>query len=211
MITKAELARSWKVSHQYISRLVARGCPLTNFEDANQWRIANASSRPPTHPKRIAQILEDEDGPEARAARKAYYDNRIEGARPVPSGDSLDGALQNATYANDEAFRLLEESMALRQDKLISTRLGVFNKSSENRFKAEQAYREEQERRSILIEMTKAQDWARKAFEVILSRLGALPQNLAVRCNPQNPHTAMDALEEEVKTIIADGQKAIAV
>jgi hypothetical protein len=212
MITKADLARSWSVSHQYISRLVARGMPLTGHQDASDWRKANASSKPSNHPKRIAQYLseeKDDDSPEARERRKAYFKDKPDRYR-LPSENSLDGALANAIEANEESFRLLKEAMIEGRDNKIGVRLAVFNKALEGRFRAEEAYREEKERRSILIELSKAQDWARKAFDVILSRLATLPQNMASRVNPLNPHHAMDLLEAECTEILADAEQAFA-
>jgi len=212
MPTQAQIARTFGVSRAYITKLVKKGMPLDSFEAAKFWRATNASKRATTSPVQIAKQLQEEkdsDAPEARERRKAYFANKPDGYR-LPSGDSLENALNNTIEASEEAFRLLKEAMVEEKDQKISARLAVFNKSSENRFKAETAYREEKERRSILIELNKAQEWARKAFDVILSRLAALPQNMASRINPLNPHHAMDLLEAECREILADARQAFA-
>lgn len=212
MPTAGQISKDWKCQKSYVQRCIKKGCPTDSFENARDWRTANTTKRPTTSPKQIARLLADEkgdDGPEARERRKAYFAGKPEGTR-LPTGDSLNEGLNKAIDANEEAYRLLKEAMIEEKDQKIGVRLGYFNKSSENLFKAESSYREEQERRGILIELAKAQFWARKAFEVMLSRLASLPQNLAVRCNPQNPHMAMDALEEEARMIIEDGRRAIA-
>jgi hypothetical protein len=212
MLSKSQIAKNWRTSHQYVSQCVAKGCPLTSYEDANQWRAAHASKRPPTNPGQIArQVSEsaDDDSPEARARRKKYFEDKPDGF-PIPSKDPMDDTLRNSRYAAAEAFRLLAESMAEQRDSKISVRLGIHNKATEGYFRAEQAHREELERRRVLIPLSEAEDWTRKAFDVILSRLAALPQNLALRCNPSNPHTAMDALQEECTAIVADAQKVFA-
>jgi hypothetical protein len=211
MPTQAQIARTFGVSRAYITKLVQKGMPLDSFESAKFWRATNASKRATTCPVQIAKQLQEEEdsyAPEARPRQKKYSGKRPDGYR-LPSGDSLKKALNNAIEASEEAFRLLKEAMIEEKDQKISARLAVFNKSSENRFKAEQAYREEKERRSILIELSKAQEWARKAFDVILSRLAALPQNLASQVNPLNPHYAMDLLEAECREILADAQHAL--
>ena len=65
------------------------------------------------------------------------------------------------------------------KDNKISVRLTVFNKAQEGLFKAETVYREELERRRILIPLAEAKEIARRGYEVILQRLKALPQNVA--------------------------------
>jgi hypothetical protein len=100
--------------------------------------------------------------------------------------------------------------MILNQNDLIGVRLSVHNKALEQLFRAEQSYREELERRRVLIPLNEAQDISRRGYEVILSRLSALPQNLAPRANPSNPAHAMEILQSEAHSIIADAQKAYA-
>jgi hypothetical protein len=86
----------------------------------------------------------------------------------------------------------------------------VFNKSSENRFRAESAYREELERRRILIPLAEAMETARRGYEVILQRLNALPQNVAQRCIPTDRDRAITVLESECTAILADAQEVYA-
>lgn len=183
--------------------------PLTGHQDASDWRKANASSKPSNHPKRIAQYLseeKDDDSPEARERRKAYFKYKPDGFR-LPSENSVDGALANAIEANEESFRLLKEAMIEGRDNKIGVRLAVFNKASENRFKAETAHREELERRRILVPLSEVMDLTRRGYDVILSRLRCLPQNVAPRCNPANPHLVMVILETECAEIIADARR----
>ncbi|HAK06595.1 MAG TPA: hypothetical protein DCO65_04905, partial [Spartobacteria bacterium] len=78
------------------------------------------------------------------------------------------------------------------------------------RFRAEQAYREELERRRILIPLAEAMDLARRGYDIILSRLRSLPQNVAPRCNPANPNLVMEILEAECTEIIADVRRVYA-
>jgi hypothetical protein len=213
MITKADLARRWKVSHQYISKLVAKGMPLDSFEAASLWREAHASSKASTNPRQIAkQLAEEESEVSATASRrrKKYFKPRRKGA-DFPTDASLDDALFAAIQASDEAFRLLQEAMIEGKDSQISARLSVHNKALEAQFLAERLYREELERRRVLIPLAEAQDIARKGYEVILARLMAHPQNVAPRCNPQDPHHAMKILEEAVAAIIEDARQAFAV
>jgi hypothetical protein len=120
----------------------------------------------------------------------------------------LDDALRKAITASDEAFRLLAEAMLEDKDSKISVRLTVFNKAQEGLFKAETAYREEMERRRVLIPLAEAQDLTRRGYDIILSRLRCLPQNVSPRCKPADPHLAIAILETECAEIIADARQA---
>ena len=66
------------------------------------------------------------------------------------------------------------------------------------------------ERRRVLIQLAEAQDLTRRGYDIILSRLRCLPQNVAPRCNPANPHLAIAILEAECVEIIADARRAYA-
>jgi len=212
MPTKADIARDWGTSPEYVIKCVKKGCPTDSFENARDWRKAHASSRPPTSPVQIARQLAEEkdaDSPAPRKSQKKYFQNKRNGFR-VPAENSLDDALRKAITASDEAFRLLAEAMLEDKDSKISVRLTVFNKAQEGLFKAETAYREELERRRILIPLAEAQDLTRRGYDIILSRLRCLPQNVAPRCNPANPHLAIAILETECAEIIADARQAYA-
>ncbi len=210
MLTKAAVARDWGVSQTYVNTCVKKGCPLTSFEDARDWRLAHASQRETTSAIQLAKKVAeeaDDDSPEARKRRKAYFEDKA-GEPRIPSASSLDEALFASIRASDEAFRMLQEAMIEGKDSKIGVRLSIHTKAVEARFEAEKSYREEQERRRILIPLAEAQDMARKGFDIIIARLAALPQNMAQRCNPSDPHRAMEALKTEVAAIVAKAQKA---
>ena len=48
MVSKAAIARDWRVSRPYVSRCVhRRGCPTSSLADAREWRECYASNRRP--------------------------------------------------------------------------------------------------------------------------------------------------------------------
>jgi hypothetical protein len=211
MPTQAQIARSWGVSRAYITKLVKKGMPLDSFEAAKEFREAHASKRATTSPVQIAKQLQeekDEGTPKPCTRRKEYSGRKL--AQDRQSDNSLDDALFAAIQASDEAFRLLGEAMIEGRDSVISARLSVHNKALETRFKAESAYREEMERRRILIPLAEAMEIARRGYEIILQRLNALPQNVAQRCNPTDPDRAITVLESECTAILADAQEVYA-
>jgi len=195
MLTQAAIARDWACSRAYVNQCVKRGCPTDSFENARLWRDAHARKRAPTDPVQLARL-------EEKTHRKPLGSN-------APS-QSMEDTLRNSCLAADEAWRLLNEAMLEGKDSKISVRLSVHNKAVENRIKAESMIREEQERRNILIPLSKAQEITRIAFEVIIKRLSALPQNIAPRCNPHDPTHALEILEIECSGIINAAQKAVA-
>jgi hypothetical protein len=211
MPTISEFARARAVSHQYISKLVKRGLPLSTFEAADLWREAHASSKASTNPIRIARVMDDGDAREPlidHEPRKCPSKNKISDAE-CTSPSTIEDALMNARKAADEAWRLLHESMIEGRPSKIQVLLNIHNKAVEARLNAECAYREELERQKILIPLSEAQSMARKVVCVIVSRLNALPHNVASRCNPTNPHIAMGVLEDECASILKDAQQAL--
>jgi hypothetical protein len=184
--------------------------PIGSFQLAQEWKNAHASKRAPTDSKQFARfIAEGRDDKSSRACRRKYFEEKPPDAR-LPVEDTLDEALQDAIEAAREAYRLLREAMLEDKDQKISVRIGLFNKASENRFKAETAHREELERRKILVPLADAQDLFRRGLDVIIARLRCLPQNVAPRCNAANAHHAMEVLESECNGILADAQRVYA-
>jgi hypothetical protein len=211
MLTISEYARARGVSHQYISKLAKKGMPLTSFEAADFWRDAYASSKASTNPIRIARVMDEEnerEPPIHHDPRKRPSNNKLSDAEPL-SENTLEDALINARQAANEAWRLLGESMIEGRASKIQVLLNIHNKAVEARFRAESAYREELERRRVLIPLAEAMEITRRGYDVILSRLKALPQNVAPRCNPTDPYMAMMVLEDECAAILKAAQQAL--
>jgi hypothetical protein len=198
MLTQADIARDWNCSRAYINQLIKRGLPLDSFENARLWRDAHARRRAPTDPKQLARLEERPTEPQGSTHAT------------VKPSESMEDTLRNACRAADEAWRLLNEAMLEGKVSKISVLLSIHNKAIEGRIRAETMIREEKERRNILIPLAKAQEITRNAFEVVIKRLNALPQNIAPRCNPHDPAHALGILEDECIGIISAAQKAIA-
>jgi hypothetical protein len=207
MLTAAELARNWGVTPQYASQCVKAGCPLTDLESARLWRQANVKrSRKNAVEKRVAQELED-DSPEARERRRQYLLDKPEGWQ-LPT--SLDHTLENSAKACEQAWYFLNEAMIEGKSAKISVWLTLHTRAVEARVKAERMIREEQERQKVLIPISESQTSTRRVVEIVVSRLTAMPQNLAHAVNPSAPDHAFEILQRECSAIVADTQKAIA-
>jgi hypothetical protein len=145
------IARDWGTSRPYVSRCVHhRGCPTTSLHEAREWRDTCASSRPPTNPKQIARLLEEEedDSTKTPARRKNFFEDKAYVTR-LPSLDSLRDAVDASIEASETASRLLLEATVEGKESKIAMLLAVHRKAIEMRLKAETHYREELERRVI--------------------------------------------------------------
>jgi hypothetical protein len=198
MLTISELARGIGFSRQYVQRCVKEGCPLTDFESARLWFGAHRQ-----HPKK--ELKSTTQALAEQFAHKYSDDPKI-----IAELAELFKTLINSAIAAEEAFLNLEEAFVERKTSKISTWLNLHSKAVEARVKAERMVREELERRKILIPISEAQMSGRKVVDIIVSRLSALPQNLAHAVNPSNPDHAFEILQRECMTILSDAQKALA-
>lgn len=132
----------------------------------------------------------------------------VKAKQPSRTGDSLLDALLNSIAVADGAF---EDYEYARVHKLgsRSIRLSEHNKAIDSRLKAEKAYREELERRRIIVPISEAIDMCRRTMEPVLRRLKKLPQEAGPQCNPQEPLNAVKILEGEINAIIATGRRAL--
>lgn len=202
MLTISEIARTLGYSRQYVQRCVHDGCPTDSFENVRLWLGAYRpnSRKAPKTPE------PDEDSPEARKQRKERLDKE---QAWEPSKGSLDEALEASIRSCYEAWRLLDEAYLEGKPNKIGTWMNLHNKAVEARVKVERMIREEMERQKILVPIIEAQTSTRKVVEIVVSRLSALPQNLAHACNPSAPDHAFEILKQECAAIVADTQKAI--
>lgn len=194
MPSQADLARSFGISRERVNQLVREGMPMNSTKAAELWRKERGLRRKPTNERKFA--AEKKKAGRPRKPKEA-----------PKSGDTLYDALQAAITIQEEAFRMAQEAMAAQKDELIAARLHVHTKALEARQAAEKSYREELERRSVLIPYAQAAEMFRKGFDFILNRMRRLPQALAPRCNPTAALMAFNILEREVNAIIADGQR----
>jgi hypothetical protein len=212
MLTQTVVAKDWNCTQRYVSKCVARGCPLTSLADARDWRKTHASSRSSTHPKQIAQQVVEEmenDSPQAGESRKKYFEDRPD--LSLVLAKDLEDALYHSIELEHEAYRLARDAMIEEKESKIQIRLAIHNKAQENRVKIETMIREEREQRKELIPYNVAADIFRRGLDVILRRLKRFPQEKASACNPQHPVHALGILELGIDSIITEAQGQYAV
>jgi hypothetical protein len=135
LVSITAIAADWHVSRPYASRCVNHlGCPRTSLQAAREWRVYCASKRPPTNPKQIAKLLEEDDGSEGVSQHGT--DNP-----PPPSLDSLHDALDAAIAAQEQAFWSLQQANGDVTDSKMAMLLAIHNKALDLRLRAEAQYR----------------------------------------------------------------------
>jgi hypothetical protein len=108
-----------------------------------------------------------------------------------------------------QSWRYLREALSEGKVQKIGAWISLHTRAVEANVKAESMVREEMERQKILIPLTEAQLIAGKVVGVIVSRLNALPQNVAARCSLRDPQMTMAILEDECVAILKDAQHAL--
>lgn len=178
--------------------LVKEGCPLNSLRAADLWRENRGHKRNRTDAEGISKFA---DEPKAKGRPQTPR-------KPADTGDSLLDALNNAIAVANGAF---EDYEYARVQKLAtrSIRLSEHNKAIEARLKAEKAYREELERRGILVNKHEITDLCRRSIDGVLRRFKKPPDEQGPQCNPQNPLVARGILQNEVNALTSVGRKAI--
>ena len=191
----AAIARHWETSPQYASKLKKRGCPTHSLKAADAWREANASRR------------ESPNGV-LKPARKVKAGRPWKFPEPSKTGDSLLDALNNSVATADMAYKAYKDAL-LSESPTSAARLSDHSKATQAMLHCNKFYREEQERRSILVPKQVIIEGCRKAMEVVLRMLNKLPSEQGPQCNPENPIMAMKVLQRKVDEIKVATQAAI--
>lgn len=191
-----DLVRHWGVSRTRVREFISEGCPRDSYEAADAWRENRVLKRLPTN-----QPANLQDEPLAKGKKQKTR-------KPARTSDSLHDALQNAIKVSEGAFEDYENA---RVNKLAtrSIRLAEHSRAVDMRLKAEKAYREELERRKLLVPIQDAIDMCRRTMDPVLRRLKKIPQEVGPQCNPQEALKAVSILELEINNVISIGRKAL--
>jgi len=200
----ADVARDWRCSRAYVTKLVKKGCALTSLAAARKWREENARYGVGYRSKSAAKPEAPQTGSQKAAPPKD--------APNVQARDltTLDASLAAAIEVEQEAHRLVAVAQKAQNDALIAVRIAAYNKARDGRFATETAYREELERRRVLVELNEAKAIARKGYDVMVPLLRALSKNAGPLCNPSDPLHASRILEQQIEAIIAQAEKEYA-
>lgn len=199
MPTQNEIAKAWGTSRPYVAMCKKHGCPTHTIAAATKWREANAS-------KRVSPSAKAPVSQKPAKGKKAGRPRAL--PEPSKTGDSLLDALNNAIYTADMAYIAYRDAV-LTESPTMAARLSESSKATQVRIVVEKAYREEQERRSVLVPKPIIIERCRKGMEAVLKMLNKLPSEQGPQCNPDNPIMAMKVLQRKVDEIKIATQAAI--
>ena len=192
-----QIAFEWGCGRSYVQRCVKRGCPTESFEAARLWRQANQQR--PRNPATQA-------GPNPTSDSEAVTKQNVANWRQIPE-DIGDDITLGSKEAVRQSWRLLREALIEGKVQNVGAWIAIHTRAVEANVKAESMVREELERQRILIPLSEAEETLRKVVGVMVSRLNALPQSVAARCNLTDPQ--MTILEEECAAILKDARQAL--
>lgn len=175
-----------------VGKLTKIGMPTTNMRAAVKWYEGREKKREATNGSGVVGEVGEKPTKGRPKAIKL----------PSKTGDSLLDALNNAIAVADGAF---EEYELARVNKLPtrSARMSEHSKALEARLKTERAYREEMERRGLLVEKSFITEKVRRALEPGLRRLNKLASECGPQCNEHEPLKAVAILQRQVDEIKA--------
>lgn len=199
--THKQIADHLGISRVRVIQLRDAGMPTNTLKAAKLWRAGQAKKREATNAK--------SKGANLPLTVPTIRGRPMKVPKPSKTGDSLLDALNNTVTVADAAFKAYHYAMT-KGLSTQSARLSEHNKAIDGRLRAEKAYREEQERRNLLVPKGVITDMCRRCMESVLRRLRKLPNEQGPQCNPQEPLMAVRILEREVNEIIAAGQSALA-
>jgi len=196
MITQSELAKYWGVTKGRISQLVKDGCPLNSKRAADLWRKNRGQKRAPTN---SAANLQPECKSRGRPKKRPPASN---------TGDSLLDALNNSIAAATRAYEDFEHA-CVNSLGTRSMRLSEHSKAIEAQLKSEKAYRQEQERRDVLVDKQVIIERCRQTLDSVLRLIKKLPSETGPACNPQDQILAVRILQKATDSILIAGGKAL--
>ena len=214
MPTQGKIALDWGTTRSYVGQCVKRGCPTHTYEAARKWREEFAKSK--TTGKRVSEKTEEPKAQESAKKQPAQpsFEEPAEEKRTYPeikfrepTGDPLLDNLHRVQDAANAASVILQDALNKGNTARISSCLSIHSKACMAQSEAEKNYREELERRNILINVEDAKAEAKRGVDVILRRLNSLAQKMATQVAKQEPVTAFTLLDQEAKEIIEEARR----
>ncbi len=195
MPSLSEIAKHIGVSKTRAVQLKQMGMPVTNLRAAKLWRDRQGLRRAPTNGRPAVVPVKKVNRP-----RKS--------SEPSDTGDSLEDSLKDAIAVSKTAYRAYHDEL-LAESSSVSSRLSEFNKALRGRQDAERLYREELERRSILVPRSALVDKCRRAMDVMLRRLRKLPNETGPQCAGLEAIHIVTVLQKAVDEVLLSGQRSM--
>ena len=200
-VSQGQLAKHWGITQQAVSKLVKQGCPLNSLRAASLWRNARGRKRAATNGKISSPNLDSKSKGRGRPKNPR---------KPSQTGDSLKDALNNAIAIADDAFEDYQQARAAGENMNRRSLLAEHSKALEVRMTTEKAYREEMERRSILVPVTEMSEKFRRILDAILRPLKKLAIETSPQCAMKEALAIREIIDRKVAEVIKAGNKSAA-
>jgi len=195
MPSLSEIAKHIGVSKPRAGQLKQQGMPTNTLRAAKLWRDRQQRKREATNAK-TANVQKGKRGRPRNISK------------PSDTGDTLEDSLRDAITVAKDAFIAYQDALR-SESSSTSARLSEFNKALRGRQDAERLYREELERRGVLVNKGVMSDKIRRCMEAMIRRLRKLPTEGGPQCNEQDPIKAVRILQTMVDEILIAGQEAL--
>lgn len=200
-ITIDEIAEHLGVSKPRVYQMRKREnmpWPVSSLDQIDKWRRDQGLRREATNA----------GGGRCKSAPSDEPARKLQVRKLERTGDSLADALNAAILAHEGAFDDYEHAR-VHGLSTRSARLSEHNKALQGRLNAETAYREEMERRKVLVNKQQVTEQSRRCLDSVLRRLKKLAQEVGPQCNPQDPINATALLQKKVDEILKAGHDAL--
>jgi len=214
----ADIARHWECSRAYVSSRIKLGCPTDSLEAADAWRLKNskygvgyrskgASLRKDTPEQDVLPPSNSSPSEDVAAAELP----ETKDLQVSDSGDLslLESSRQAAIHVEEEAYRLVTQAQALKEDDIIAVRIAAFSKAQSGRMACETAVLDLKEREKSLVPMEEAKDFFKRIMQPLLTRLRSLPRRAARLVSPSDAVHAEEVLTREIEDAIAENQEGL--
>lgn len=194
-----EIAAEVGLSKSRVGELKAEGMPTHSMAAAKNWIKRHDLKREATNGGGRGSTASLQSKTTAPAFTPA---------KPADTGDSLMDVLQDCITVHKAAF-MAYQFAASQGLNSTSARLSEFNKAAQNRLEAEKAYREELERRGVLVLKTDITERCKRSIEAIVRLIKKQPGELGPQCNETDPMKAVKILQRAADEVLKAGSQAL--
>ena len=187
MSTVAEIAAAWKCSRQAVAKWVKKGMPTTSIDAASSWRLGHGQRSPRAKLFPVVQ------------APVPIADGDFQSEPALIHGDNQTSVRERARKAERAAYAILQERIASKDVDGIAGALKAYNEARKGREGAELAFIKHQQATEVLVDREAITAMFNRRITMFRDHLLSLPDAMALRCNPNDPQGAAEALQEWVE------------
>lgn len=187
MSTVAEIAAAWKCSRQNVAKWVKKGMPTTSIDAASSWRLGHGQRSPRAKLFPSVQAPDPADGDVQQSESGLLH------------GDNQASVRERARKAERVAYAILQDRIESKDVDGITGALKAYNEARKGREGAELAFIKHQQVTEVLVDRETYTAMFNRRITMFRDQLLSLPDAMGLRCNPNDPQGAAEALQEWVE------------